>query len=100
LRWFYKRAMQGFLPDAIIQKTKHGFGLPFGVWTRTHMGLRRLTEDALATLAERNIFRPAFLREALRLHNEGHASYYGELVWLLTALELWLRAHAPDARHG
>ena len=31
LRWFYKRAMQDFLPDEIITKNKHGFGLPFGV---------------------------------------------------------------------
>jgi asparagine synthase (glutamine-hydrolysing) len=100
LRWFYKRAMQGFLPDQIIHKTKHGFGLPFGVWTRTHKGLRRLSEDALATLSERSFFRPEFLREALRLHSEGHASYYGELVWLLTVLELWLRAHAPRAAYG
>lgn len=98
LRWFYKRAMQGFLPDEIIHKTKHGFGLPFGVWTRTHAGLRSLSEDALATLSERRFFRPAFLREALRLHGEGHASYYGELVWILTVLELWLRVHAPEAR--
>ena len=53
LRWFYKRAMQGFLPDEIINKTKHGFGLPFGVWTRdAHgpaapvRGVARLAGDA------------------------------------------------------
>lgn len=97
LRWFYKRAMHGFLPDEIIRKTKHGFGLPFGVWTRTHAGLRRLSEDALTSLGRRGYFRTEFLEEAVRLHREGHASYYGELVWILMALELWLRQHAPDA---
>ena len=95
LRWFYKRAMQGFLPDEIIHKTKHGFGLPFGVWTRDHDGLRRLSEDALATLSQRGFFRPEFLERSLRLHRDGHASYYGELVWLLTVLELWFREHSP-----
>jgi asparagine synthase (glutamine-hydrolysing) len=98
LRWFYKRAMKGFLPDQVIQKTKHGFGLPFGVWTRTHEGLRRMSEDAIGSLSTRGFFRPDFLREALRLHREGHASYYGELVWILMVLELWLRVHAPNAR--
>jgi asparagine synthase (glutamine-hydrolysing) len=98
LRWFYKRAMLGFLPSEIVHKVKHGFGLPFGIWTRSHVGLRQLSEVALATLSERNFFRPEFLREALRLHSEGHASYYGELVWILTVLEFWLQAHAPDAR--
>jgi len=98
LRWFYKRAMRGFLPQQIIAKTKHGFGLPFGVWTRTHAGLRRLSEDALASLAERGYFQREFLDEALRLHREGHASYYGELVWILLVLELWLQENASDAR--
>lgn len=97
LRWFYRRAMRGFLPDAILSKTKHGFGLPFGVWMRTHAGLRGLAQDSLASLSNRGFFRPEFLREALRLHREGHASFYGELVWILTVLELWLQANAPRA---
>lgn len=97
LRWFYKRAMEGFLPPEILRKTKHGFGLPFGVWTRTHDGLRRLSADALDSLARRRFFRPEFIREALRLHGEGHAAYYGELVWILMVLELWLQRHMPRA---
>jgi asparagine synthase (glutamine-hydrolysing) len=98
LRWFYRRAMQDFLPKEILTKAKHGFGLPFGVWTRAHQGLRRLSEDALSSLAERGYFRREFLREALRLHREGHAPYYGELVWILMVLELWLQAHQPSAK--
>jgi len=30
LRYFFKEALRGFLPDEIITKSKHGFGLPFG----------------------------------------------------------------------
>ena len=98
LRHFYKRAMRGFLPDEVLDKTKHGFGLPFGVWMRTHEGLRRLAEESLASLATRGYFQADFLRDAIRLHREGHASFYGELVWILTVLELWLQRNAPDAR--
>lgn len=98
LRWFYKRAMRGFLPDEIIAKQKHGFGLPFGAWMRAHDGLRRLSEEALAELGNRKIFRREFLQDALRMHRDGHASYYGELVWILTVLELWLQAHHPATR--
>jgi asparagine synthase (glutamine-hydrolysing) len=98
LRWFYRRAMHGFLPPEILAKRKHGFGLPFGVWTRTHDGLRRLSEHALDSLGQRGYFRTDFLREALRLHREGHAAYYGELVWILMALELWLQGRHPAAR--
>lgn len=98
LRWFYKEAMADFLPSQIINKTKHGFGLPFGVWTRTHAGLLRISADALDSLGNRGYFRKSFLEKALRMHREGHASYYGELVWVLMVLELWLQAHAPQAR--
>jgi asparagine synthase (glutamine-hydrolysing) len=36
LRWFFKQALRGFLPSAILRKRKHGFGLPFGIWTTQH----------------------------------------------------------------
>ncbi len=93
LRWFYKHALAGFLPREIIDKRKHGFGLPFGVWMRSHEGLRRLSEDALAAIGERRLFEPRFLDEVLRMHREDAAGYYGEFVWVLTVLELWLQAH-------
>ena len=92
LRGFYKYATRNLLPPEIIAKRKHGFGLPFGVWTRTHPGLRRMSETALEALDARGIFSSGFLQETLRLHREGHAAYYGELVWVLAALELWLDA--------
>jgi asparagine synthase (glutamine-hydrolysing) len=98
LRRFYRRAMRGFLPDVVIDKKKHGFGLPFGVWTRTHDGLRRHATDAIESLRQRRLFEPAFLDRALALHNAVHAAYYGELVWILMVLELWLAARMPNVR--
>ena len=38
LRWFFKEALRGFLPDEILTKKKQGFGLPFGVWATRHDG--------------------------------------------------------------
>ena len=32
LRSFYRHAMKGFLADETLSKSKHGFGLPFGMW--------------------------------------------------------------------
>jgi asparagine synthase (glutamine-hydrolysing) len=98
LRRFYRHAMRGFLPDAVIDKKKHGFGLPFGVWTRTHQGLRRQATDAIESLRQRRLFEPAFLDRALALHSDVHAAYYGELVWILMVLELWFAARMPHAR--
>ena len=61
---------------------------------RTHGPLREIAEGAVADLARRDIFRDSFLKRAMESHDRVHAAYYGELVWILTVLELWLQSHA------
>lgn len=92
LRHFYKQAMRGFLPDQIVDKTKHGFGLPFGVWLKSSPGLIRLASETLASLATRDIFRPDFLAGIQARHRDGHPGYYGYVIWDLLMLEQWLAA--------
>lgn len=95
LRHFYKEAMRGFLPGAIIDKQKHGFGLPFGVWMREHRPLRELAYDSLGDLRHRHYFQPGFLDRVMDLHGREHAGYWGELIWVLMMLEVWLRGRRP-----
>ena len=97
LRYFFKQALRGFLPDEIIAKTKHGFGLPFGPWLQTHRPLRQLALDSLSDLKKRGIVRPEFLDALTSKHIESHASYYGTMVWVLMMLEQWLRQHGAAA---
>ncbi len=93
LRYFYKRAFGEFLPREIITKRKHGFGLPFGEWLKTEQVLRDTTYPALESLKRRGIFNPAAIDRVVSQHREGHASYYGSMVWALLMLELWLEEH-------
>ncbi len=97
LRWFFKEALRGFLPDEILTKKKQGFGLPFGVWANRHDGLRQFASESLRSLGQRGIVRPAFIDALLNDHLPAHPGYYGEMVWILLMLEQWLRRHAPDA---
>jgi asparagine synthase (glutamine-hydrolysing) len=90
LRHLYKRAMDGFLPDKIIHKTKHGFGLPFGLWIKDQPQLQKLAYEAIDSLQRFDLFEKTFIDEAIYRHQHGHASYYGELVWVLMVLALWL----------
>ncbi len=92
LRYFYKQAMKGFLPNEILTKPKQGFGLPFGVWMKTNKDLQALAYDNISALKQRKFFNPDFLNDAIAQHKSGHASYYGELIWVLMMLELWLQA--------
>jgi asparagine synthase (glutamine-hydrolysing) len=93
LRWFFKEALRDFLPDAILTKKKHGFGLPFGAWANTHAGLKSLALDSIATLRDRGIVREAFLQELIAKHLPEHPEYYGEMVWILMMLGQWLSAY-------
>ena len=99
LRHFFRESLRGFLPDAIIDKSKHGFGMPFGEWVMTHPTLRAIAEDALGSLSGRRIVREPFLADLRQRLSTGHAGYYGTMVWVLTVLELWLReSPAADVR--
>jgi asparagine synthase (glutamine-hydrolysing) len=93
LRHFYKQAMQGFLPDEIIHKKKHGFGLPFGLWLQASPPLRELIFGNLAELRTRRLFRPEFIERLLHLHEHEDARHYGVFLWVLAMLEQWLQEH-------
>ncbi len=96
LRWFFKEALRGFLPDGILTKKKHGFGLPFGVWACSHPGLQALMRETLASLEQRNVVQPVFLQSLVKELLPAHPGYYGELVWILMMLEQWLQQRAPS----
>lgn len=93
LRWFFKAALRGFLPDEIINKSKHGFGLPFGLWMQRHAPLHDLATQSLRAFRARNILRPEYLDELSHLHQTGHASYYGAMIWVVMMLEQWLSSN-------
>jgi len=91
LRKFYKNSMHGFLPNEILNKSKHGFGLPFGLWMKSHKPLTEIAYSAMEKMRERNILNNEFIDQSIKQHQEGHAAYYGELIWITMMLELWLQ---------
>ncbi|MGC2048774.1 MAG: asparagine synthase-related protein [Gallionella sp.] len=91
LRHFFKQSLNDFLPREIIDKSKHGFGLPFGLWMQTHPELRALANDSLGALRKRNIVQPMYIDRLLDQHRSGHVSYYGVMIWVLMMLEQWLQ---------
>ncbi len=94
LRYFFKEALRDFLPEAIIAKHKHGFGLPTGIWLRDNTHLRQMAGDALAGLRERRIFNDTLLDDLMTRRLQEHAGYYGTLAWVLMMLEMWFQSHA------
>lgn len=95
LRWFFKEALRGFLPDEILTKRKQGFGLPFGVWVNRHEGLRSFATESLHSLGQRRIVQTTFIDQLLKELLPAHPGYYGEMLWILMMLEQWLQQKAP-----
>lgn len=85
-----KQAAAGLLPDDIIHRPKHGFGVPVGRWFRDDLAgyAAAILLDPM-TLA-RGYFREPALRSLLDEHTSG-ARNHGQRIWLLLTFEWWHR---------
>lgn len=93
LRYFFKHALRDFLPPEILTKSKHGFGLPFGLWMKSHGPLRDLAGDSLSNLRKRGYVTDQYIDQLLDQHSSQHATYFGVMIWVLMMLEQWLESH-------
>jgi asparagine synthase (glutamine-hydrolysing) len=100
-RYIFKRAFAKLLPEEILRKKKHGFGLPIAHWLRTHVGFREMARSLLfdPSALGRDYFNRNGLEKLVRQHDEERSDFYGTFIWNLMMLELWHRNH-KDKLHG
>ena len=90
-KYILKRLAHAYLPAAIVERPKKGFGMPTGRWLRED--LRPLACDLLldgGSLASTGRLRRAPIERMLAEHAEGRADHRQRL-WTLLVLELWRR---------
>jgi asparagine synthase (glutamine-hydrolysing) len=92
LRYFFKQALKDFLPPETLAKSKHGFGMPFGLWLRDYRPLADLAHESLDAFAQRGIVKQDYVKQLLSQHETGHATYFGVMIWVIMMLERWLAA--------
>jgi len=94
-RYIFKRAFAKLLPEEILRKKKHGFGLPIAHWLRTHAGFRETAHSLLldTSAMQRGYFNRSALEKLLRQHDEEKSDFYGTFIWNIMMLELWHRNH-------
>jgi asparagine synthase (glutamine-hydrolysing) len=99
-RYIFKKAFENFLPDEIIHKKKHGFGLPTGDWLRNHPGFRDLARSLLLDTRsiQRGYFKRPALERLLAAHDSEQSGYFGSHIWNFMMLELWHRSHAEQPK--
>jgi asparagine synthase (glutamine-hydrolysing) len=88
-KYIFKRALRGILPDEIIDRPKHGFGVPLGRWFRGRLG--SFVRDLLLseTSRRRGLFDTAYIERLLERHARGRP--LDLQIWTLISFEVWCR---------
>ncbi len=96
-KYLLKRALRGYLPDAILTRRKQGFGVPIGAWLRGP--LRRALEERLAPerVSRLGLFNPAVVRQLVAEHVEGRVDHR-KILWALMMFDAWRERYLPNAR--
>lgn len=94
-KYILKRAVAGLLPPGVVDRPKHGFGVPIGKWFRT--GLREYLSDMLLSkrAVERGLLRPAAVEALVQEHLSGQRDH-GQSLWALLMLEAWAQVWTPE----
>ena len=89
-KWLVKRALEGRVPEGLLDRPKMGFGTPLGRWFRReladyvndHLGSSRLARDGYLDQRELERLLGAHRRRSRNL---------GEPLWVLLSAEVWYR---------
>jgi asparagine synthase (glutamine-hydrolysing) len=89
-KYILKEALKGFVPEEIIYRKKHGFGVPVGHWFRTT--LKNYMEDILLSTEtlRRGYFRKDQITRLVQEHTTGKRDH-GHRLWTLLTFEMWHR---------
>ncbi len=96
-KWVLKKALEGLLPTATLERRKQGFTPPDATWYRGP--LRRYLESVVLSprALERDLFRPAALRRIFDEHASGRCNHRF-LIWSLLCIEHWHRIFVEGER--
>ena len=92
LKSLMKRALEGVLPAAILERKKRGFGAPIGAWLKRDLQpmLRRLLSKQ--TVNARGLFSWPVIEETIALHMASREDHTDHLMALLS-LEIWAQIY-------
>ena len=98
-RYLFKLATRTLLPAQILNKKKHGFGLPIGLWLANDARLHAWAKEILLDprTYQRGYFRRSFIDQLFSNMQQDTTPYFGDLLWVFLMLELWHRRHAEGS---
>jgi asparagine synthase (glutamine-hydrolysing) len=87
-KYLLRTLMRGRIPDQIIDRRKHGFGVPLNKWLRTSLG--PLLREALSPkrVEDAGLLSATVVHRMVEDHISGRHDR-GQELWPLLLLELW-----------
>ena len=92
-KYIFKDLLRKYLPDDILFRPKHGFGVPLNSWFRTM--LRPVFEALVLRPRMEQWINLAAIREMWGLHQAGRSDY-GREFWILLTLACWEDRYGSD----
>ncbi len=89
-----RRAMNGSLPQAVLNKKKVGLEMPYSRWFKRELKETLLHHLSPARLAERGLFNPKAVQLLIDEHLTGKRDH-GRALWGLLNYALWLELYIP-----
>ena len=89
-KWLLKKAMEPYLPHAIMYRPKMGFAVPLNRWLRGPLRERVKTAVLDGELGRTGFFNRPYLEHLIDAHASGRRDYSGPL-WSLLMFEAFLR---------
>ncbi len=96
-KWLVRRLLHRYVPPALVERPKAGFGVPIGHWLRGP--LRPWAEDLLGVgrLEREGLLAPAVVRQMWEEHLSGRRDRQFEL-WDVLMFQAWLDAQDAATR--
>ena len=97
-KYLHKKAVEKWLPKAVVRRKKKGFANPVENWFR--VGMKAFVRDCLlsADSSMAAYFDQSYIQKILDLDCDGKQQYRRH-IYLLVSLELWHRAFMRNANH-
>lgn len=92
-KWFFKKAMEGVLPDEIIYRRKEGFSIPIKNWLNHELKDLMMEYLSQKRIEDSGHFNYAYVKRLMDEHLAGKQNHAHRL-WALIQFQLWRERHA------